>query len=78
MSAFDCHFNRSKADIMDDRLADAWRKWIEQTDIDADSVGAIDFLEDYVAENWVVFELHTKGMPGDTVWVVIDMAGHEV
>lgn len=65
-------------EISDDDLAGTWQKWLQRNDLEDDLVGAIDFLEDHPAENWVVFALHTKGLPGDTAWVVIDLAGHHV
>lgn len=63
--------------ILDDGLLVAWNEWLTSVDQDDELVGAIDLLEDHAAENWAVFGLHTRGMPGDTVWVVIDLAGHD-
>lgn len=65
-------------EICDDRLAHAWSEWVGRVDIDDELVGCIEFLEDYPSDSWVTFALHARGMPGDTGFLVIDLAGHKV
>ena len=64
-------------EICDDELARAWNAWVEKADTNDDLVGCIDFLEDYPSDSWVTFALHTRGIPGDTAFLVIDLTAHK-
>ena len=65
---------RDEPVIEDDLLTNAWKDWLKSSDVEDGLVGPQDFLKDYPAENWIAFELHMEGMPGDIAWIIIDMS----
>lgn len=58
-------------------LTEAWQEYLSGVDED-DFIEIAEFLASIDKPNWVVFETEYLGIPGDIVWIVIDMNYQEI